>query len=155
MISKSITITFVSTPDEPALVLELDSDMNEEATEFDYNTTAYFLAYSDPSDMTLTMTPSDGSISSQGNGESEEEEFLSFVNTNEATLSKPCLSVTSTEWLGTSLGAVSVDGTKVTVSQEGVGVLKINYTSAFRRYGLYLSTKDEENYPVVVYVVGT
>ena len=48
MISKSITITFVSTPDEPALVLELDSDMNEESTEFDYNTTDYFLAYSEP-----------------------------------------------------------------------------------------------------------
>ena len=158
MISKAITITFISTTDDSdlVLVLELDDEKNESATQFDYNTIAYFRAYTYPSDMKLDMSPTDGIISSQESGTSDdEEEFISFVDTNEAVLSKPCLTVVSTDWLGRSLGAISVDGTKVTSSKEGTGVLKIKYKSRFRRYGLYLTTRDEDTYPVIIYVVGT
>ena len=157
MIKKSITITFVAIDPRAgdSLVLELDSEKNDEETEFAYGTKAYFRAYTYPTSMSLEMTPTDGTITSEGSGSSDEEDFVSFVDTNEASLSKPCNTLTSTSWLGTSLGSVSILGDKITVSTKGTGVLKVVFKGSFRRYGLTLNERDEDSYPVIVFVEGT
>jgi hypothetical protein len=104
--------------------------------------------------MELTITPSDGTITEEGSGESEEEEDIAFINVSEASCSKPVSAITASKWLGTSLGAVSAAGTVINASSEGVAVLKLNYTAQFRRYALSLSEKTEDEYTVVVYIQG-
>ena len=155
MISKAVIITFVSADPTLELVLELDTEKNESVTRFDYNTKAYFRAYTYPENMTLKTTPTDGVLSNEGSGNSDEEEIVTFIDSNESKLAKPCKSIQSTTWLGTSLGAISIKGSKIIASKVGTAVLKVVYTSHFRRYGLYLSTRDQETYLVIVYVIGS
>ena len=155
-VTKSVTIEFVAVTVAAELILQLDSVMNDEKTSFEYGEKAYFQAFSYPVSMVLALTPTDGVISNEGSGTSDEEdEIVTFVDSDEESVSKPVLSITSYNWLGTSLGSVASDGTKIITSVKGTGVLKITYTSNFRRYGLVLPTKDEESYPVIVVVVGT
>ena len=156
-VTKSVTIQFVAITAGADLILQLDSEANDEKTSFNYGEKAHFQAFSHPTTMVLSLTPTDGVISNEGSGTSDEEdEIVTFVDPDEGNVSKPVHSITSYSWLGTSLGSVSSDGTtKIKTSQKGTGVLKITYKSNFRRYGLVLSTKDEESYPVIVVVVGT
>ena len=153
-VTKSVTIQFVTVSlDE--LIIELDSVMNDEETQFKYGEKAYFRAFSYPIDLSLTLTPTDGVISNEGNGDSDEEdEIITFINTNEGSTSKPVQSITSYSWLGNSLGSVSAMGSTITASKEGTGVLKITYKSNFRRFGLVLLTRDEDTYTVIIVVVG-
>lgn len=156
MAEQSITVNFYSEVSEEyqALVIDLDDEMNEEKTQFLYGEKAYFRIFKYPSSLSITITQSDGDITSEGSGSSEEEETIIFVSTDEASSSKPIKSITSYEWFGNSLGSVSAIGTNVKTSQSGVGVLKLNYTADFERRAISVSTKDEEIYPVVVFVIG-
>lgn len=155
-VTKSVTIQFVAVTVAAELILQLDSVKNDEKTSFNYGEKAYFQAFSHPTTMGLSLTPTDGVISNEGSGSSDEEETITFVDSDEGSVSKPVQSITSYSWLGTSLGSVSSDGTtKIKTSRKGTGVLKIVYKSDFRRYGLMLGTRDEESYQVVVVVVGT
>ena len=156
MAEQSINIKFVTeeVAAGEALVVELDAEMNEDKFEFLYGEKAYFRVYTFPEDMELTITPSDGTITEEGSGESEEEEDIAFINVSEASCPKPVSAITASKWLGTSLGAVSAAGTVINASSEGVAVLKLNYTAQFRRYALSLSEKTEDEYTVVVYIQG-
>ena len=156
MAKQSINITFVTkeVAAGEALVVELDDEKNEDKTQFLYGEKAYFRIYTYPENMSITITESDGDITLEGSGISEEEEQIMFPNTKEGSCSKPVKSLVSSEWLGNSLGSVSAEGTKISVSSEGVAVLKLKYKANFRRYALSLSSKDEESYTVIVYVEG-
>lgn len=156
MADQSITITFCSevTEEDQALVVELDDEMNNDKTQFLYGEKAYFKIYKYPSSLSLTITPSDGTIASEGSGTDDEEENITFVNTDTASSSKPVKSISSYSWLGNSLGAVSGLGTTVNASNEGVGVLKLDYKSDFVRYSITIGTQSEEEYPIVVFILG-
>lgn len=156
MAEQSISISFVTSEVAAgeALVVELDAEKNEDKTQFLYGEKAYFRVYTYPGDMDLTITESDGTITLEGSGESEEEEDIAFANVSEGSCSKPVKSITSSKWLGNSLGSVSAEGTKITTSKEGVAVLKLKYKADFRRYALSLSTKEEDSYTVIVYIQG-
>lgn len=153
-VSKAVTIQFVAVSLNEELLVELDSVRNDEETQFKYGDKAYFRVYSYPIALSLTLTPTDGSISEEGNGDSDEEELISFIATNQGSTSKPVRSITSRSWLGNSLGSVSAVGSALTTSQEGTGVLKITYKSNFRRFALTLGTRDEDTYTVIVVVTG-
>jgi hypothetical protein len=174
MAKKSVTITFISTEDDEEsrkkIIAELDAEMNDDATQFVYNTKAYFRVYTFPDKFVLTLTPTDGVISQEGSEDAEElEAIVRFTTTekdaeeaaeedkeitNESSVSKPVKKITSFEWFGTNLGSISADGITITASKFGIGVCKINYTSNFRRYGIIVGTKDEEEYPVIVWIEG-
>lgn len=156
MAEQSISITFVTekVAAGEALVVELDTEKNDDKTQFLYGEKAYFKIYTFPEDMVLVVTPSDGDITLEGSGESEEEEVVLFTNVSESSCSKPVSSITDSKWLGTSLGSVSAVGQKITVSSEGVAVLNLEYKAKFRRYALSLSEKEEDEYVVIVYIQG-
>lgn len=156
MAEQSISISFVtaSVAAGEALVVELDAEKNEDKTQFLYGEKAYFRVYSYPGSMAVTITESDGTITSEGSGTSDEEEDITFANTKEGSCSKPVKSIASSKWLGNSLGSVSAEGTKITASSEGVAVLKLGYTASYKSYALSLSAKDEDSYTVVVFVQG-
>lgn len=156
MAEQSINITFVTSEVAvgEALVVELDAEKNENKTQFLYGEKAYFRVYTYPESMPITITESDGNITLEGSGTSEEEEQIIFPKTKEGLCSKPVKSITSSKWFGNSLGSVSAEGTKISVPSEGVAVLKLKYKADFKRYALSLTSKDEESYTVIVYVEG-
>jgi hypothetical protein len=157
MADQSINITFVTAEVAAgeSLVVDLDADMNDDKSQFEYGEKAYFRIFAYPDSMIITVEKSDGTITSEGSGEAEVEEDIVFANTNTATSSKPVKSIVSQEWLGTSLGSVSATGTKITASQEGVAVLKLTYKADFERRALSLPTQDEDEYTVVIFIQGT
>ena len=157
MAEQSISIVFVTkeVAAGEALVVDLDKEKNEDKTQFVYGDRAYFRIYTYPEDMELIITESDGHVSSQGSGESEEEAFIVFKDTSEGSCSKPVSTLISSKWLGNSLGSISIEGTKITASSKGVAVLKLKYKADFRRYALGLSSKGEDTYTVVVYIQGS
>ena len=156
MAEQSISINFVTAEVAAgeALVVELDEEKNEDKTQFLYGEKAYFKVYKHPSAMQIEIVVSDGTVASEGSGTSDEEENIAFVNSTEGSASKPIKSITSSKWLGNSLGSVSAEGTKVTASSEGVAVLKLNYKADYTSHALSLSSKDEDSYTVVVFIQG-
>lgn len=156
MAEQSISISFVTAEVAAgeALVVELDDDKNDDKTEFLYGETAHFRIYKYPSDMEVTITQSDGSISSEGGGTSEEEEDIIFTDTDESSCTKPAKSIISSNWLGNSLGSVSAEGTKISVSSKGVAVLRLKYKTEYTGRGLSLGGQGEDSYTVIVYVQG-
>ena len=158
MAEQSIVVTFYTETAEgeeyQALAVELDDEMNDNKTQFRYGEKAYFRIFKYPSSLSITISKSDGTITSEGSGDSEEEATITFVNTDEGSVSKPVKSITSYEWLGNSLGSVSAVGTKIKASKSGIGVLKLTYRSDFIRHAISVSTKVEDTYPVVVFILG-
>lgn len=158
MAEQSITVSFTTEADAAAaaaaLIVELDADKNGDETQFIYGTKVYFRVYTYPVDMKIAIIESDGIITSEGDGVSEEEEDITFANTNEGSCSKPVKSITSSRWLGNSLGAISAKGVKITMASEGVAILKLGYKSSFRRFALKLSGKSDDSYTVLVYIQG-
>jgi len=141
----------VSTTDADRIVLELDSERNADKSEFNYGEKALVRAFSWPVDLVYGMASSDGEVTSEGNGTETLTEVLSFANTNEAALSKPCVQILSTEWLGSDLGNVTtVSSTTVRASRSGVGILEISYVASFRRFGVMLPARDRDDYPVLL-----
>lgn len=161
MANSSMTVTFVTeSSDSATIVVELDGEKIEEVygedkTQFLYGEKAYFKIYKYPSDLSIAITQSDGTIASEGSGTSDESENITFTNSKTGSTSKPVKSVTGSEWLGNSLGAVSVVGEDVTANTKGVGILALDYTASFTRHSLTVSGKSEDEYPVLVYIAET
>jgi len=163
MANTSLTITFVTEEknleNNASIQARLDDEYNkdeegEAINQFLYGSKAYYQVFTSPEDLVLTQVQSDGTISPEGSGTAEIEEFIHFVDSYESNVTYPVRSIISSEWLGTNLGAVSVEGDKIKSSQKGVGVLKITYSAYFRRFALSLSTRDEEVYYVMIYISG-
>lgn len=56
-------------------------------------------------------------------------EQITFSNTNTSSISVPSTGISTTKWLGRSLGSLSLSGNKseVTASSKGVAVAKVTY----------------------------
>jgi hypothetical protein len=162
MANQTITITFVSETGDGGggagneiIQVELDSERNNGKTRFLFGEKAYFKIYKYPSTMRLTLDSTDGTIFDEGSGTSDEEELITFSNSNEGSADKPIKSVTSSNWIGRSLGSISAAGRTVTASQKGIGVLDFKYKADFIRKSISVPVKDGyDEYPVVVLVSG-
>lgn len=138
-----------------SIQVRMDETANGGKTSFLYGDKAFFQLYTYPENMTLTITPSDGSVSDEGSGVGELEEIITFANTDEASVAYPLASIVSTEWLGRSLGAITKgESAQIKAAQKGVGVLRIKYKANFIRKALTLGFKDEASYPVIVHILG-
>lgn len=163
MANTSLTVTFLTEvitddsgePIEASIQVALDSARNNDRTSFLYGSKAYYQVFTAPSTLTLTNTPSDGTITSEGAGLETIETIITFPNTNQSSVTYPVYSIESTEWLGNDLGAVHSEGDKIVSAQAGVGVLKITYKAYFRRYAISVPQRDEDEYRVIVYILGT
>jgi hypothetical protein len=170
--STSLQVTFLADVqgDGAALVLELDQEAHkaaygEERTRFAYGETVFFRAYPYPGEMTLSVSLSDGTlmnVAGQGlgleqSGAASVVEAVTFANADQGTTTTPVRdgSLTVQQWLGNSLGALASQGMTLTSSSQGVAVARVAYTSDFRRYAFTLGSRPDEEYPVVVHVLGT
>lgn len=163
MANTAITVTFV-TEDEltdeegnvyTSLQVELDSDRNEGETRFLFGSKAYYKIFKSPTDLVIVQVQSDGVITDEGVGTEEVTEYITFANTNKATINYPLDSVVSAEWAGNDLGALSYTGNVITSSQVGVGVLKVVYNVIFTRHAISVNVEGVETYAVLIYITGT
>lgn len=158
-----VTVSFVTRDDEKTLKIESDKERNRDytgsvKTKFRYGDTAYFRVYSPEPDRIITAA-TDGTVSDMGIFSESVVEYVSFITENSAETEKPVKNLTDSGWLGTSLGEVSlkdafsVHTEETPVPADGkIGLAKINYQSPYRLFGLTLSKKDMDEYPVMVYV---
>lgn len=143
----TLAIPFELGAGDQALELELDDDRHAGASSFAPGSDVFIRA------MTDEAVPARGSTRGSLTVVNtrlrfEHEQYLSFVDANEATLSYPCRKILEKQWVGASLGNVTVDGRTVKSGQPGYGVLYLRYEVAFAR--LKLSGVPEEG-PVVAW----
>lgn len=157
----SLTITFKTITSDADIIIELDDERNNGKTEFMFGEKAYFKVFADPS-VNVSIRATDGTITNEGTGQDVVEENLQFIDSNEATTSKPILSISSYEWLGNSLGTITKKDVKTLQAEKtpdplgdnGIGLLNVKYLSSFRRYAIsvpQISGKNE--YSVLVVAV--
>ena len=156
----SLTITFKSFISEEDILIELDEEKNNGKTEFLYGEKAYFKVYAP--DINYQIVSSDGTITSEGIGQETVEETLEFVEGREQTTSKPIVAINSYSWLGNSLGNISKKDIKTiqaekepdAIGPNGIGLLRLQYSTQFIRYSITVPQKQEAEYEVLVVVVG-
>jgi hypothetical protein len=137
------------------LSMRLDAERNENKSEFAYGSTAYFQVFSWPSDMALDFAVSDGSLSGAGSGTAELTEDVSFDDSDRGSTEAPILQILSYRWLGRDLGPVTgLGGNTLKAATSGLAMLRITYNADFKRYGLFLASKTEAEWPVLIRAKG-
>lgn len=115
--------------------------------------------YSAPLVGNFVVTSTVGSVTNRGVVTKEHSEDLHFNQSKSATLSKPASSITSTVWIGTNLGNLTLGQDKITMSTaaSGNGVARVNYRSNPMQYGINLpmTMNGLREYPVQVQVTAT
>ncbi len=155
----SLSITFTASSETGDIVIELDDDRNNGKSEFLYGEKAYFKVFYDPS-LVLYVTSSDGTITSEGNGQEIVEDDYEFISDSEQTVSKPIMSIVDYTWLGNSLGTISKTGlytfecSDTPDPSNNIGVARVRYASQFARYAVTVGSKPYDTYNVVVSCVG-
>lgn len=156
----SVTISFTTalpTGGGKDVVIELDDEKNNGKTTFRYGEKAYFKIFYDPA-LNVVVDKTDGILTDEGQGQETVEEFVSFIDSKEATLNKPCLNILSVEWLGNSLGSITQQGLYSIITEKtpelggsnGIGLAKIEYTTQFKRYAISIPEKNVDEYQVIV-----
>ena len=99
-----------------------------------------------------------GTIFSAGSAVVEHEEFITFSNTRESSISKPASGSLDVTWYGKSLGGISVagDGVSLTASSAGVAIAKVVYKSNAQAFRLAtpLTLGGSKEYSILLYILG-
>jgi hypothetical protein len=147
MTRASISIPFELTPDDDSLTLELDDERNAGVSSFGLGATAWIRAITDEAIAVKGSTR--GSLGvDRLHLRFEEEEDLSFVDTDRGALRYLPLRIISHNWLGRGLGNVTFDHKTVQAAQEGYGILRVKYEVAYA--SLKLEGVAEEG-PVLIW----
>lgn len=157
------TISFVTQETDSSIKIALDNERNLDSqggvkSSFLFGDTAYFRVYSDTPDGVFAVS-TDGTVTSMGAfTEDVTDEIVTFITKNTTEPDKPVSSISSYTWLGKSLGAVTLDGAyslrcaDVPKPSEGqIASAAVSYRSVYRLFGLTLSKKNRDVYPVTVY----
>ena len=152
----SIVLTFAASCAEEEghyITAEMDDEKNQGKTCFLYGEKIYFRVITIPKDMNIRLESSDGSVSNEGTGYFEYEEDVQFANTNEANTQYPIDSIISSEWLGNSLGSISVIGDNtIRTTESGVAILRLRYGVTYRSYAATVGPRDYPEYSILVYI---
>lgn len=135
-----------------------DGGYNGGSTSFRPGDSPAFLVFRDPS-LSLTFTPTSGSVSPLGQGTMQVDEFITIANSRSATLSKlpnsaPSLSVVA----GSAPGMIYSGSTSVSTTEDCTCVIRAVYTTTFDAYrlsGVPLTLDGMSDFPVVVVIIGT
>lgn len=126
----TIAIEFSPTAGEDRLRLELDDERNGDASNFAPGTDVWIRAMTDTSVPVKGATR--GTVSTDKTRlRFEHEEELAFVDEDHVELHYWPMRFLSAEWLGRSLGHVTVQGNVARVAAKGYGILKIRYEVAY------------------------
>jgi hypothetical protein len=165
-VTANITVSFGSKADcaEEAgthLSAEIDgreTGLNNGETSFAPGDTAHFLVYKSANVTYNAPITSGGTIGSGGALAVNHEEFISFADTDTASLSVPVASLGAITWFGNSLGALTLGEDKMTLkaSAKGVAVARVNYTANADAYSLTspATLGGETDFSILVFLLG-
>lgn len=152
----SISLTFTSVCDSGAddsksISMELDEDRNIDGSCYLYGQKIYFRVSTLPEDLSYALTPSDGTINSEGQIEVEIEEEIQFEDSNEASTNKVIKLIQSMTWYGKDLGSLTKTGDNtVSASLSGVAIGTLKYTTDFKLYSITVPTREAQEWPVLI-----
>lgn len=162
-ITANLTVTFgeEKQADNQHLSAEIDSredGLNDGETNFMPGDTAWFLVYKSDNVAIDKVENSAGTISLGASVSVEKTEDLMFSNTDSATISVPTNALTSSVWLGNSLGtaALQSDQTTIKIASKGVGVLRVTYSATAQPYSIKspATLAGYDNYAINIVITG-
>ncbi|MDY6903680.1 MAG: hypothetical protein SWH61_03250 [Thermodesulfobacteriota bacterium] len=174
--STSLTVQFITTvqdedgnaidPETASLSVELDDVRNNDKSQFLFGETAWFRVFRHPSNMAITITPSDGEILNGGVDTCEKTEQVTFAGVSQVDLSAAIKSLDGVSWLGNDLGSLTLVKPS-TLQLAGshdcennpancVGVAQVEFTAEFLSRGLSGISRPGgvTSYPVIVHILG-
>lgn len=138
-VSTSIVVNFstgAAAETNKILKAELDEIKNEDKTSFIGGDAVFYGVYKE-NVLGFTQKNSAGQISFVSNVERTKVDTITFADTNTASLSFPVKSISSVEWLGTSLGSLTYIGnSQVKATNPGCAIAKVTYKSSATIYKL-------------------
>ena len=174
LVNSNITITFSTLTGDGNIQIELDDVLNNDKSTFGFGDIAHFKVYTSPLDMEFDCYCSDAAatfpvISNQRYAQAitdEDSINLSFVDTNEASISYPCTGgLVASYWFGNAWGPLSLIGdTTVRANRpspilpltqpNACAICRVNYNTEYRRGSVsVVETPGEPVWPVIVYVI--
>ena len=143
------------------LSAEVDSrpnGLNGGRTRFTGGEPVYTLVYKSKNVTIQQSAVSAGAVFPAENVLVDMDEFITFANKREASLSKPATGPLSVTWYGRSLGGLSLqeDQTTVLASMEGVAVARVRYKAQARAWRLSTPTElnGEKEFNILFFVAG-
>lgn len=142
------------------LSAEIDSradGLNAGKTSFVPGDTAYFLVFKSDNVSYSAPIPTAGTVTAGAAQTVEKTEDLQFSDADTATISIPTTALSSVQWLGTSLGSLTLTGTTVKASAKGVAIARVTYNVTADSYALASpATLDGlTDFSIMVYILGS
>lgn len=159
----TIVVDFTGDSGSSHLSCEVDSraaGLNHGRTQFRPGMPVYLLVFKTDDVEITAKDASYGTLQNAWLAEEEKyiwvEEWLTFANTNTATLEKPYVDSFSYEWYGRSLGVLDPAGMGVTAESSGVASAKVKYRTKFIPMGITSppSINGKTEFNIVVYIAG-
>jgi hypothetical protein len=163
-VTATLVVNFAAGAGGDVLIAEIDSredGFNNGKTRFSAGDQPVFLIYKTDNVTIDSITPSGGLIQNVGVENIVFEETLTFAKERQATIAKPAQSgiLDSFKWIGNDLGVPTLaDPRTVSVPTEGVGVLKVTYTSQAlvrRLTNITVPFFGENEFVVLIFIEGT
>ncbi|MBF0371245.1 MAG: hypothetical protein HQL52_17490 [Magnetococcales bacterium] len=151
------------TPGGGSIPMEVDDregGLNAGTTSFQGGDTAHILLHVGPTVTLDEVTASTGTLAQGADQSYQVTEDLAFEGSDSVTLSKPATSLDSWTWLGTDLGALTLesDGVTVTAESAGLAVARVVMTLTPRSWAITTPATvadDVDAYPILIQATGT
>lgn len=174
LVNSNITITFSTLTGDGNIQIELDDELNNDKSSFGFGEVAHFKVYTSPLDMEFDCYCSDPAATLiaptptnivQQSITDEDEVKLSFIDTDESSISYPCNGgLTATYWFGNDWGPLSLIGeTTVKASRpnstpltqpSACAICRVNYNTEYHPGSVsVVETPGEPEWPVIIYVI--
>lgn len=153
----STTITFVTSTagdGDGNISVELDDAANNDKSQFASGDTVHYLVHTDPIDMTVSNTPSSGSVAANGTKQVTVTKTVTFAKSTTSRLDKVPTGTVTWSWIGRDGGAPTFAGADITLAAAAVGVLQCTYPTTAKAFALSGVTIPAglDEFPVVVVV---
>ena len=135
-----------------------EDGLNNGATQFYPGDNIGFLVYKAEGIKLTELIPSSGTIFQQPDQVLSVEEDLEFFDTNKVSLNLPTVSIDSVNWLGTSLGTLTLDadGITVTSASSGTAIARVTVTRNAKAYHISTPTSvgSLTEFPIITSIKG-
>ena len=175
LVNSNITITFSTLTGDGNIQIELDDVLNNDKSTFGFGDVAHFKVYTSPLDMEFDcycsdpaatlVVPTHANVVHQSITD-EDNINLSFVDTNEASISYPCTNLpVASYWFGNSWGPLSLIGdTTIRANRpspilpltqpNSCAICRVNYNTEYHPGSVsVVETPGEPVWPVCIYVI--
>ena len=159
-ITTSITVNFAPADADGILMAEIDDredGLNLGNTSFRPGDDVGFLVYKTPDVVIDQMVSTLGSTTGAGSGTRTVTEFITFADSNEASVGYPIASISDIIWFGTSGGAYTISGSTISLSAKAIAVAEVTYTTNFTGYKLTNvppSYAGKTTFSVLIFIAG-